>query len=83
MKQITVARDLVAQGMSPFGDRSSCCIHFTWCCLENFSELPPLLDDLENVLRPFDPRPHYGKLVSSSFEPHRLAASLPTDSLDA
>jgi hypothetical protein len=79
MKLFAVARDLVARGMSPFSDRASCCIHFTWGCLEHASELSPLLEDLESVLRPYNPRPHYGKLVFSSFESRALAASLPHD----
>jgi hypothetical protein len=71
--------DPVARGMSPFSDRASCCIHFTWGCLEILPELPPLLESLENVLRPFKPRPHYGKLVFNGFESDRLAAVLPTN----
>ena len=74
--------DNIAQGMNPFSDRASCCIHFTWGCLENLPELHPLLEDLENVLHPFGPRPHYGKLVFGSFESHILAASLPAASFD-
>ncbi len=81
-KQCAVARDSIALGMSPFSDRASCCIHFTWGSLETLPELPPLLEALENVLRPFNPRPHYGKLVFSSFKSHSLAQSLPADSLD-
>lgn len=50
MKLFAVARDLVARGMSPFSDRASCYIHFTWGCLEHASELSPLLEDLESVL---------------------------------
>jgi hypothetical protein len=67
--------------MNPFSDRASCCIHFTWGCLEMLSELPPLLEALENALRPFNPRPHYGKLVFNAFESHVLSASLPVGSM--
>lgn len=81
-KHYAVARDSIARGMSPFSDRASCCIHFTWGSLETLPELPPLLEALENVLRPFNPRPHYGKLVFGSFQSHSLAHSLPVDSLD-
>ena len=47
---LAVAMDKNARGMNPFSDRASCCIHFTWGCLETLSDLPPLLDALENVL---------------------------------
>ena len=79
---LAVAMDKNARGMNPFSARASCCIHFTWGCLDRLSDLPPLLDALEKVLRPFNPRPHYGKLVFSAFESQMLVASLPVGSLD-
>ena len=60
----TVAADTL--WLSPFYEQDSIAFHFTW---------KPLLDDvltvlprIEDALRPFGPRPHWGKLFTASAE---------------
>jgi xylitol oxidase len=58
----TVARDSL--WMSPAYDRDSVAIHFTWKPL--LPEVKAFLPELESVLAPFHPRPHWGKLFEMS-----------------
>jgi xylitol oxidase len=50
--------------LSPFYERDAVCFHFTWKPLE--PEVRAMLVQIEDALRPFDPRPHWGKLHLSS-----------------
>lgn len=51
-------------GLSQFGDRDegSCCIHFTWGTAEVIDEIMVRVKELEEVLKEFHARPHWGKL---------------------
>lgn len=53
--------------------RDSLCIHFTWA--KHTAEVEALLPDLEEVLRPFTPRPHWGKV--SAILPSEIAERYP------
>ncbi|GAA4664331.1 FAD-binding protein [Frondihabitans cladoniiphilus] len=53
--------------------RDSLCIHFTW--KNHPHEIGELLPDIEAALRPFDARPHWGKVAR--FETFDLAALYP------
>jgi xylitol oxidase len=48
--------------LSPFYRQQSVALHFTWKPLQ--PEVEALLPELEDVLRPFGARPHWGKLFS-------------------
>ncbi|MFF1254869.1 FAD-binding protein [Pseudarthrobacter sp. NPDC058329] len=48
--------------LSPFYQQQSVALHFTWKPLQ--PEVEALLPDLEDLLRPFNARPHWGKLFS-------------------
>ncbi|WP_225825222.1 FAD-binding protein [Streptomyces naphthomycinicus] len=54
----TVAAD--AQWLSPAHGRDSVALHFTW--VRDESAVLPVVRRLEEVLDPFDPRPHWGKV---------------------
>ncbi|MFG3204292.1 FAD-binding protein [Streptomyces sp. NPDC048192] len=54
----TVAAD--AQWLSPAHDRDSVALHFTW--VRDEAAVLPVVRRLEEVLEPFDPRPHWGKV---------------------
>lgn len=53
--------------------RDSLCIHFTWA--NHPADVAALLPDIEEVLRPFTPRPHWGKV--SAVLPDEIAARYP------
>jgi xylitol oxidase len=53
--------------LSPFHERDSVCIHFTWLPLA--SEVHAVLPKIEAALAPFEPRPHWGKLFVQSPAP--------------
>ncbi|KAA1250016.1 FAD-binding protein [Mycobacterium simiae] len=57
--------------LSPSYHRDSVAIHFTW--RPDMSAVTPVLADVEDVLAPFDPRPHWGKLFTIGAD--RLRAS--------
>ncbi len=52
--------------MSPCYQQDSVAIHFTW--KRNWPEVRPLLSQIEKALAPFDARPHWGKLFTTSPE---------------
>ncbi|SCE87244.1 xylitol oxidase [Micromonospora viridifaciens] len=54
----TVAADRL--WLSPNHDRDSLAIHFTW--IGDPAAVAPVLDEVEERLAPFAPRPHWGKL---------------------
>lgn len=57
----TVAAD--THWMSPAYGRDSAAIHFTW---KPLPQVEAFLPELESVLSPFDPRPHWGKRFAMS-----------------
>jgi xylitol oxidase len=50
--------------LSPFYRQQSVALHFTWKPLQ--AEVEAVLPDLEELLRPFGSRPHWGKLFTPS-----------------
>ncbi|MFE9452331.1 FAD-binding protein [Streptomyces sp. NPDC006739] len=56
----TVAAD--AQWLSPAYGRDSVALHFTWT--DDTEAVLPVVGRLEEVLEPFDPRPHWGKVFT-------------------
>ena len=59
--------------LSPFYGRDSVAIHFTW--KKRPADVLALLPRVEEVLAPFDARPHWGKLFVES--PERIGALYP------
>lgn len=53
--------------LSPFHERDSVCIHFTWKPLSE--EVHAALQRVEAALAPFEPRPHWGKVFIRSPAP--------------
>jgi alditol oxidase len=53
--------------LSPFHERDSVCIHFTWKPLG--AEVHEALERIEVSLAPFEPRPHWGKVFIRSPAP--------------
>jgi len=72
--QISEVRTIAADRlwMSPCYQRPSVAFHFTW--KQNWPEVQKLLRVIEEQLRPFDARPHWGKLFTMS--PARLQSLL-------
>ncbi|MEU8248766.1 FAD-binding protein [Nonomuraea sp. NPDC048916] len=62
--QISEVRTVAADDlwMSPCRDRDSVAVHFTW--VKDWAAVLPVLTLVEDVLAPFDPRPHWGKLFT-------------------
>ncbi|MBA3233484.1 MAG: FAD-binding protein [Propionibacteriales bacterium] len=58
----TVARDDL--WLSPSYQRDSIAIHFTW--VPDIAAVTPVLGAVEEQLEPFSPRPHWGKLFTTS-----------------
>ena len=58
----TIAGD--DQWLSPAGGRPSAAIHFTW--EPRWDEVRALLPEIEAILEPFAPRPHWAKLFTLS-----------------
>jgi xylitol oxidase len=50
--------------LSPFHERDSLCVHFTW--KPRGAEVRAVLAQIEAALAPFEPRPHWGKLFARS-----------------
>jgi xylitol oxidase len=67
----TVAAD--RDWLSPATGRDSATIHFTW--RPDTSAVLALLPEVERILAPFDPRPHWGKLFGLA--PERVRAAFP------
>ncbi|MER3389796.1 MAG: FAD-binding protein [Microcella sp.] len=59
--------------LSPAQMRDSLAIHFTW--VNDVARVARAVDAVENILRPFAPRPHWGKLHAFSRE--QVLASFP------
>jgi xylitol oxidase len=59
--------------MSETQGRDTLCIHFTWA--KHTDEVAAILPDLEAVLAPFTPRPHWGKVTVIT--PEQIAARYP------
>jgi xylitol oxidase len=53
--------------LSPFYERDSVCIHFTWKPLAE--QVAAVLPRIEAALAPFEARPHWGKLFLASPAP--------------
>ena len=53
--------------LSPFHERDSVCIHFTWKPLG--AKVHAVLPRIEAALAPFEPRPHWGKVFVQSPAP--------------
>src|SRR6478752_7198835 len=69
----TVAADKL--WLSPAYQRDSLCIGFTW--RKHPAEVTALLPVIEGALRPFEPRPHWGKLFRVEAELSPLFPRLP------
>ena len=67
----TVAAD--RDWLSPATGRDSATIHFTW--RPDTSSVLALLPEIERILAPFDPRPHWGKLFGLA--PERVRDAYP------
>jgi xylitol oxidase len=67
----TVAAD--HDWLSPATGRDSATIHFTW--RPDTSSVLAVLPEIERILAPFDPRPHWGKLFGLA--PERVRAAYP------
>jgi xylitol oxidase len=67
----TVAAD--CDWLSPATGRDSATIHFTW--RPDSSSVLALLPEIERILAPFDPRPHWGKLFGLA--PERVRDAYP------
>ncbi len=65
----SVARD--DRWLSPAYDRDSLALHFTW--IADTDRVLPVVRELERVLAPYDPRPHWGKV----FTPSHVGARYP------
>ena len=68
-------------GLSPFADQDSLSIHFTWGDWSHEAAIKIMITELEQVLRPFRVRPHFGKLNFLSVED--LRAAYPAGNMDA
>jgi xylitol oxidase len=64
----TIAADSLWLSMAT--GRPSAAIHFTW--KPDWEAVRGLLPDIEAALRPFEPRPHWGKLFT--LDPHEIRA---------
>ena len=62
--QVTEMRTIAADPLwlSPAYERDTAAIHFTW--LPDWPSVRAILPDVEALLRPFEPRPHWGKLFA-------------------
>ncbi len=68
----TVASD--EMWLSPFQGRETLAVHATWT--SDFRLVRPALERLEDTLRPFEPRPHWGK-VFLNFDKDWVASTYP------
>jgi xylitol oxidase len=68
----TIASD--EMWLSPFQGRETLAVHATWT--SDFDSVRPALQRLEDVLRPFEPRPHWGK-VFLDFDKDWVASTYP------
>merc|ERR1712078_862045 len=49
-------------GMSPFADRNTCSIHFTWGSWTHRTRILEMISEVESVIKPYLARPHFGKI---------------------
>lgn len=64
---ITELRTIAADNLLLSGSyqRDTLAIHFTW---KKVDAIYPLIAKIENALKPFDARPHWGKVYTTTFE---------------
>ena len=60
----TIAADTL--WLSPFYEQDSIAFHFTWKPL--VADVLAVLPQIERALKPFGPRPHWGKLFAASVQ---------------
>lgn len=63
--------------LSPFQGRETLAVHATWT--SDFRSVRPALERLEDIVRPFGPRPHWGK-VFLDFDRDWVASTYPATS---
>ncbi|SEM54459.1 FAD-binding protein [Nonomuraea pusilla] len=65
--QVSEVRAVAADDLwlSPFRGRDSIGVHFTW--VKDPAAVLPVIELVEDVLAPFDPRPHWGKLFTRRY----------------
>ncbi len=68
----TIAADTL--WLSPFRERDAVAVHATW--VSDLDVVRPCLSALQELLEPFDPTPHWGK-VSLGFDADRIARLFP------
>lgn len=63
--QVSELRTVAADDLwlSPSYRRDSACLHFTW--VDDTATVTPVVAAIEHRLRPFDARPHWGKVFST------------------
>jgi xylitol oxidase len=71
----TIASD--EMWLSPFHGRETLAVHATWT--SDFRSVRPALERLEDIVRPFEPRPHWGK-VFLAFDKDWMASAYPATS---
>lgn len=73
--QVSEIRTVAADDLwlSPFHDRDSVAIHFTW--IEDAAAVAPAVAAVEGALRPLDVRPHWGKVFD--LNPDLVRSSYP------
>jgi xylitol oxidase len=74
--QVVEVRTIAADDLwlSPFRDQDTVAVHATW--VSDIDVVRPSLQALEDLLAPFDPRPHWGK-VHLGFDADRIAGLYP------
>jgi xylitol oxidase len=60
--------------LSPFQGRDTLAVHATW--VSDWERVRPALTALEELVAPYDPRPHWGK-VFAAWDAERIAAGYP------
>jgi xylitol oxidase len=68
----TVARDDL--WLSPMFERDVVCFHFTW--IADTARVLPVVELVEELLAPYEPRPHWGKVFTRAPRPHPGFAAL-------
>ncbi|MBO3745002.1 FAD-binding protein [Streptosporangiaceae bacterium NEAU-GS5] len=60
--------------LSPMFERETVCLHFTW--IADTAQVMPVVELVEELLEPYEPRPHWGKVFTRAPRPHPGFASL-------